>query len=206
MQKPLRAGCGESGNAWPRGISQFRPWRGIITTEAATPTTQLGLSGYLFSDLHDPERLASLYERFCEEVEAADPALWSTWEKYRSAPGAPPPPIALSHLLVAMASHVSRFVTRLLQVQAHVEALTADTARQDHLFRFKVDFVRRRVLPLLKTGARVVSTPDDEAAVAHLIAGMAGAPESQDLELMVSRAGCGLLDLERDGGQVAAQV
>ena len=38
----------------------------------ATSTPTLGVPGYTSGDLHDPERLASLYERFCEEVEAAD--------------------------------------------------------------------------------------------------------------------------------------
>ena len=145
-----------------------------MTVPTATPTTPLGVPGYTFADLHDPERLASLYERFCEEVEAADPELWHEWEAYRSAPDAPRPPIALSNLLVAMAPHVSRFVTRLFHVQPGVDALTAVTRDQDDLFRFKVDFVRRRVLPLVKGGAHVVSTPEDEAVVAKLIAGLAG--------------------------------
>ena len=73
-------------------------------------TTELGVPGYVFGDLHDPDRLASLYERFCEEVEATDLELWHKWEAYRSSPDAPRPPIALSNLLVGMAPHVSRFV------------------------------------------------------------------------------------------------
>ena len=72
--------------------------------------------GYTFADLHDPERLASLYERFCEEVEAADPAFWAEWDAYRRAPDAPRTPVALSNLLVGMAPYVSRFLTRLFQV------------------------------------------------------------------------------------------
>ena len=83
------------------------------TPSTATPTTKLGVPGYTFGDLHDPERLASLYERFCEDVQAVDPALWRAWEAYRAAPDAPRPPIVLSDLLVAMAPHVSRFVARL---------------------------------------------------------------------------------------------
>jgi hypothetical protein len=73
---------------------------------SASSATELGVSGYTFGDLHDPERLRSLYERFCEEVEAADPALWREWDAYRSAPEAPRPPVAVSRLLVAMARHV----------------------------------------------------------------------------------------------------
>jgi hypothetical protein len=69
-----------------------------------------------------------------------------------------------------MAPHVSRFVKRLFDVDASASAIAASTCAQDDLFRFKVDFVRRRVLPLLKNGAHVVSTPEDEAIVEALIA------------------------------------
>ena len=31
-------------------------------------TAALGVPGYTFTDLYDPERLSSLYERFCEEL------------------------------------------------------------------------------------------------------------------------------------------
>jgi len=174
--------------------------------DTALPATTLGVPGYRFSDMHDPDRLASLYERFCEDVEAADPELWHRWTAYRSAPEAPHPPIALSSLLVAMAAHVSRFVARLFQIQSSVGASRAVTREQDDLFRFKVDFVRRRVVPLMKTGAPVASTPEDDAEIAALIADASGTPGSQDLEFAIARAGCLLLDAERAGASVAAQI
>ena len=127
------------------------------------------------------------------------PSCGVEWEAYRSAPDAPRPPIALSNLLVAMAPHVSRFVTRLFHIQPSVDALTRATRDQDDLFRFKVDFVRRRVLPLVKGGAHVVSTPEDDAVVAAMIAGTGA--RQQDLELAIARAGCALLDAEKAGGQ-----
>src|SRR5688500_6756402 len=158
--------------------------------DAAAP---LGVSGFTFADLHDPDRLAALYERFCEEVAAADAALWREWDAYRQAPDAPRPPIALSNLLVAMAPHVSRFVSRLFAVQPAVQTLATITRDQDDLFRFKVDFVRRKALPLLKGGVHVAATPEDDALVARLVKGAAG----DDLELAIARAGCALLDLEK---------
>jgi len=178
------------------------------TLGTADSPTMLGVAAYTFADLHDPERLASLYERFCEEVAAVDPALWHDWEAYRSAPGAPRPPIVLSNLLVTMASHVSRFIARLFDLQSSVDALAVITRSQDDLFRFKVDFVRRRVLPLLKAGARVASTPEDERIVATLIGRLrAGSAGGEDLEFAVARAGCALMDLERAGrDDVTAQV
>src|SRR3977135_550845 len=107
----------------------------------------LGVPGYSFADLHDPDRLSSLYDRFCEDVQAADPPLWRDWAAYRRAPGALRPPIALSNLLIAMAPHVSRFVKRLFDVDALAAEVAEATRAQDDLFRVKVDFVRRRALP-----------------------------------------------------------
>src|SRR3954471_24876171 len=170
---------------------------------AAAASTDLGVSGYTFADLHDPERLGSLYERFCEEVEAADPAFWAKWDEYRQAPDAPRKPLDVSNLLIGMAPYVSRFLTRLFQVQPALDALRRSTTAQDNLFRFKIDFVRRRALPLLKGGAHVVSTPEDDALVARLTAnasrerGVAGG--GSDLELVIAQAGCALMDREKAG-------
>src|SRR5258708_13904544 len=133
-------------------------------------TASLGVSGYTFADLHEPERLASLYDRFCEHLAAADPRLWAEWVAYRRTPDTPPPPVALSNLLIAMAPHVSRFLARLFDVDAPASAIAAATRAQDDLFRFKVDFVRRRALPLLKNGAHAAPTPQDDALVAALVA------------------------------------
>ena len=165
-------------------------------------TTPLGVPGYTFADLHEPERLASLYDRFCEEASAADPALWREWDAYRQAPDAPRPPIALSNLLIAMAPHVSRFLDRLFDVDAPAAAIAESTRAQDDLFRFKVDFVRRRALPLLKNGAHVAATPEDEAIVEALVAGAS----TDDCELAIARAGCALLDVEKsEGGRLKSE-
>ena len=90
-------------------------------------TAPLGVSGYTFADLHEPERLASLYDRFCEHASAADPALWAEWDAYRRAPDAARPPVALSNLLIAMAPHVSAFVTRLFACVLPASAITSAT-------------------------------------------------------------------------------
>ena len=56
----------------------------------------------------------------------------------------------------AMAPHVSRFVDAAVRRRAPAPTRSrAATRDQDDLFRFKVDFVRRRALPLLKGGAHV---------------------------------------------------
>ena len=167
---------------------------------SATPATALGVAGYTFGDLHDVERLASLYERFCEDVRAADPALWKEWDAYRAAPEAPSP-IALSNLLVAMAPHVSAFITRLFQVGPAAAAISAATHAQDDLFRFKIDFVRRRALPLTKTATPPQRSAADDAIVEALVArtrAERGGRGEEDQELAIARAGCAVLDAEKN--------
>ena len=51
-----------------------------------------------------------------------------------------------------MAPHLSRFLERLFDVDRDAASVAEATRAQDDLFRFKVDFVRRRALPLLKGG------------------------------------------------------
>jgi NADPH-dependent glutamate synthase beta subunit-like oxidoreductase/NAD(P)H-flavin reductase len=172
-----------------------------------SPYDPIGLSGFTFADLHQPKRLAALYGRFCEEARAADPDLWAQWEQYREVPESLGP-IARSNLIVAMAPHVSRFVARLFSVGAEAAALEDATHAYDDLFRFKIDFVRRRALPLLKGGAHVVATADDHAWVEHLVGGNVAANLDR-LELALAGAGCALLDREealRAGGSDAEKA
>jgi hypothetical protein len=159
---------------------------------------KLGVADYTFADLHDPERLKSLYERFSEDVATADPRFWREWDAYRHAPDEARSPQALSDLLVGMASHISRFLRRLFDVDAPATAVSDATRAQDALFRFKVDFVRRRALPLLKSGAHAVSSAEDDRTVESLIA----LQQTSDRELAVARAGCALLDEEQGGARI----
>ena len=49
--------------------------------------------------------------------------------------------------------------------------MVAPPRAYDDLFRFKIDFVRRRALPLLKGGAHVEATAEDHALVDRVTAG-----------------------------------
>jgi NADPH-dependent glutamate synthase beta subunit-like oxidoreductase/NAD(P)H-flavin reductase len=169
----------------------------------ATATTPLGVPGYTFADLHEPERLASLYDRFCEQVQADDPALWCDWDGYRQDPDRPMAPTRLSQLLLAMASHVGGFIERMFAVQSETASIARVTRADDDLFRFKVDFVRRRALPLVKGSAAPGATAEDDAVVARLVAQAGFLEGRHDLELAVARAGCALMDAEKS--QVAGR-
>src|SRR5688572_8441098 len=132
----------------------------------------LGIDGFTYADLYEPSRLRDLYDVFCGGVAAADPEFWRLWDGYRSDPDSVVSPIERSDLIVRMAPHVSRFVVSLFRVDDAVAGIAEGTQALDPLFRFKIDFVRKRALPLVKGGA-------------HL-----------HRELAIATAGCALLDRE----------
>ena len=168
------------------------------------PETALGIPGFTFADLHQPSRLRDLHDQFVTTVKASEPELWTQWEQYRSVPeslGA----VARGNLVVAMAPHLSRFVTRLFGVGNEADELVAATRAYDALFRFKIDFVRRRALPLLKHpsaaaapgtplkgGAHVIATAEDHAFVEAAFVRM-----GSDGEMALAQLGCDLLDREQ---------
>ena len=150
----------------------------------------LGIAGFTFADLHQPARLHALYELFCEDVRRSDADLWAQWDAYRLNPTAIAA-VPRSNLIIGMAPHVSRFLSRLFSIGPEAEAMAAQTRAYDDLFRFKIDFVRRRALPLLKAGTPVAATADDHAYVEQV---MAGLEDDGARELALARAGCALLD------------
>ncbi len=135
-----------------------------------SPSAQdaLGIAGFTFADLHQPGRLRALYNLFCESVRRIEPDLWAQWEAHRLNPTALGP-IERSNLIVAVAPHVSRFVTRLFGIGPEAEAMIAATRAYDDLFRFKIDFVRRRALPLLKASTHVVASEADHDLIEDVL-------------------------------------
>ena len=156
----------------------------------------LGIDGFTYADLYEPSRLRDLYELFCERVAAADPDFWRQWDVYRANPDNVPSPIERSDLIVRMAPHVSRFVATLFGVDQAAASAEAGTHSLDPLFRFKIDFVRKRALPLVKGavkgGAHVHVHPADEVIIEELARPWA----YLDRELAIASAGCALLDRE----------
>jgi NADPH-dependent glutamate synthase beta subunit-like oxidoreductase/NAD(P)H-flavin reductase len=152
----------------------------------------LGIDGFVYSDLFDPLRLRDLHDLFCRGVAATAPELWSAWETYANDPDSVRSPQERSDLIVTMAPHVSRFVAALFGVSAAAAGIERSTRELDALFRFKADFVRKRALPLVKSG-RVALEAGDEAAVRELAAPWR---DEVDHELAIASAGCALLDRE----------
>src|SRR5688572_22429242 len=86
---------------------------------------KLGIRGFSYSDLYEPQRLAELLDVFDQELAGANPELFASWDDYRRNPAKPRTPVEISALLVGVAGHVSRFLTRLFRVEAEADALAA---------------------------------------------------------------------------------
>jgi NADPH-dependent glutamate synthase beta subunit-like oxidoreductase/NAD(P)H-flavin reductase len=167
---------------------------------AAEPRTAerdfpLGLEGFWYQDLHREERLAELDRVFREELARDDPGLAARLTAYRQNP-ASVAPLALSHLLIEGARHLSRFLIRLFGIEAEWRAQGASAGPEAALFRFRRDFLQRRAIRS--------QPPADEAALDALRATALALerdlfpdlPWEEDPELATSQLVAALLDLE----------
>src|SRR5215471_21028078 len=161
---------------------------------------RLGLDGFEYADLYKPERLKELLDVFDCAVATANPELFAAWDDYRNHPEKPRTGPEISALLVAMAAHVSRFLTALFGIANEAEALAAATADQNPVFRFKIDFVRRRVIPNLKKIALPADLKALDAEIGRLRKqAMEKAGYPLDDELATAMAAVDLMQAERSG-------
>src|SRR5579862_6470978 len=160
-----------------------------MKTKEVTAALRLGVEGFSYPDLFNAARLKDLMAVFDSDLAAANPELFRAWHAYRSNPGVARTPVEISALLVGVSGHVSRFLARLFDIEAETAALAAATSDQNPVFRFKIDFVRRRVLPMLK---KIVSPTDPaglEKSIQHLRDFACGESSRQaDLELATALA------------------
>ena len=164
----------------------------MTQSSAVASSLTLGVPGFAYADLYEPGRLRDLHAAFLQDVERAEPELAKQWAQFSAAPDAPRPATEVSLLYVRMAPHVSRFLSQVFGIQADVATVAAATRAHDSLFRFKIDFGRRRVVPLLMGGVKHDAAAVDDEAVQAMMA----AQFPSDPEMAVARAGCLLLDRE----------
>ena len=171
-----------------------------ITNTGPSAELRLGIAGFNYPDLYKSKRLKELLDVFDYEVAAANPELFAAWDDYRNHPEKARTEPEISALLVAMAGHLSQFLTKLFAIAPEVQALATATADQNPVFRFKIDFIRRRVLPNLKK----ITLPADpqlmESQVRQLREqAIAKANTELDAELATALAAVDLMQAERPG-------
>jgi hypothetical protein len=162
------------------------------TALAADAQLTLGIPGFGWSDLFQPDRLAELHGKFLDALAAEDPEVARRFEAYRACRGEGMKPEAISHVLVDVAPHVSAFVARLFGVEEPRRAAMARTGSLAPIFRMKDQLVKRRAL---KRG-EVADDPALDDAARTMLWNL-GAGDLDD-ELAVARVACELLDLEAE--------
>jgi NADPH-dependent glutamate synthase beta subunit-like oxidoreductase/NAD(P)H-flavin reductase len=106
----------------------------------------LGISGFIYADLHDPSRLAALYAEFDRWFQASAPEAYAKFAKYRDCLGEGMSPEAVSEALLACAPWVSRFVGKLFRVERELETLRQEVGDREPLWRFRKEFAKKRIL------------------------------------------------------------
>ena len=114
--------------------------------DAPSPQMPLGVAGFTYADLYDPARLSDLLEAFDLWFMATAPGARAQFETYRACKGEGMSPVQRSEALLAAAPFVGRFVGELFGVEAELERFRDSVRRDDPLWRFRKDFVKKRVL------------------------------------------------------------
>jgi NADPH-dependent glutamate synthase beta subunit-like oxidoreductase/NAD(P)H-flavin reductase len=160
------------------------------STLAAGSDLRLGFPEFQFLDLFDPLRLRDLTGLFHREVERSDGDLMQSWRGYSTSPDSLSPR-QVSDLLVRMAPHLGQFLVRLFGIEEEAQRIRTATRQEDPIFRFKVDFLRRRVQKnVLPEQLPLVRQDEVDACVGVLL------EASSDPELGLARMACELMDLE----------
>jgi len=104
----------------------------------------LGIPGFRYEDLHEPEGLKRLHDTFVGELAERHADLHREYQGYRSSLGEGVAPAVVSDLLVRLAPHVGAFVARLFGVAAERERQRAAVQRElDTVFVFRTEIVAK---------------------------------------------------------------
>ena len=115
------------------------------TSEKLSSSTDfdLGIPGFRYSDLFEPQKLAELAGVFYAEVAEKEPVLHEALKRYIDNRGAGFEKRAASKVLTDSAPFLSDFIARMFGITAECEALEREILRQDPIWKYKF-FVQRR--------------------------------------------------------------
>ncbi|MBM3461970.1 MAG: pyridine nucleotide-disulfide oxidoreductase [Armatimonadetes bacterium] len=170
---------------------------GINTAARTEHDFELGIPGFLYSDLYRPERLADLTAAFHQALEEADPALAARFKAYRESGGEGLTKPQEGDLLIEVARHQSRFIARLFRIEDSDRASRAEHEANQPVFRYKKELVGRRALKKYKEAAPLTA-PEifaDDGLLLKVRPDLKALRDS-DPELLVATVACDLLDLE----------
>lgn len=163
--------------------------------KAARPLPEgltLGLEGWSYAELYEPERLKALFELFAEGFAAEAPELAARWRQYLDEGDALDEKLR-SAVIVEVAPFVSRFVVKLFGLQNEHDALRATVTREQAIFDFRKLFIRPR---FFQRKAEAPAKDDaDQATLEELFARLV--PGESDAERGAAHLGLALLQLQK---------
>ncbi|MCF6250100.1 MAG: pyridine nucleotide-disulfide oxidoreductase [Methylococcaceae bacterium] len=105
---------------------------------------KLGISGYVYADLHKPEKLSELLKEFEHSVKIHDSALFTDFSKYQSCQGKAMSAVDISDLLVRMAPLVGSFIAKLFNInESRIKQIDRIQHEFDHVFVYRKEIVSK---------------------------------------------------------------
>ena len=102
----------------------------------------LGIAGFSFADLYEPQRLRVLHDEFWKYAGNVSPDLITQFKRLDD-PSVTRPQV--SEVLIDVAGLLGDFLGRLFDIRSDVERLADETLSYEKIFQFKQDFLRTRV-------------------------------------------------------------
>ena len=170
----------------------------MSVSQSAPAALELGVDGFTYLDLYDPEKLEELLRVFYRTFEQQAPSEYAQFGAYRESGGERLTPRQRSEALLVAAPHVGRFVARLFRVVDEVDAFREGVRARDPVWRFRKEFAKRCILA--SVGGDVSALGEAEVASAAKVALEVANPVLRDgtidEELAVASATLALLEAE----------
>ena len=152
---------------------------------------RLGIGNFVYSDLHDDQRLGDLSLEFDHFLRERNPALFEKFDAHRQTPGALTPPDE-SALLIDAGRELGVFLAQLFQIESETDVLRVRAERDTVVARFKKDFVSRRVAKVTAVAGapenpadRIFADRDPELALAIMANQLLDANAKEEIDALV---------------------
>jgi NADPH-dependent glutamate synthase beta subunit-like oxidoreductase/NAD(P)H-flavin reductase len=164
------------------------------TTDAAMT---LGVEGFTYADLYDPARLAALHDVFDAWFLAQAPDMHRRFDEYRRTKGEGMTPLQHSDAVLAAAPFVGAFLAEVFGVQAEASEFRRKVRASDPVWRFRKDFLKKRVLRP-DAGKAWAAAASAEAVAKAALGAVTAAPigGTLDEEATIAIAACAVLEID----------
>ena len=160
---------------------------------------KLGVEGFSYTDLYQPERLKALAECFYQELKENDHDLFQAFKSYLEDPAHALPPTQESDLLIKAAPFLSRFIARLFRAEENRAKIVERVQGRKAIFQFKKEFVVKRVLkkpPQEAAGLDYTELDRKLTLLLNVAIGHIGSYE--DMEEVIAQVTARLVDAEKN--------